>query len=541
MLPDAHSPEFARLATRWLDGVASADEAARFWRCVGESPECARVFAEMARFELLLESTSAEIAREALVAVAASEKNIQHRRRTMVAQTLKIAAVVTFLGAVIWALWPEGNESPVAVVPPPAPASTKGQRIVMYDRVLLTPSLPVNPPAATTVAAAPTKPLPKHLDEFFLTSVSFDKLPLREAIRQMEAELRALNFDRSASLDRLRVTLPAEATGREVTFHSGAISFLKALRAVAALAGCDVTVSDVGVALNTRIDSNRPTEQQRTVQSLLAADGIGLHTDLSELIEDARALGMIAGNDATGISGTEAQFEALAQLAEARRQIRMMPEFQLLAYLVPANPNDESRVLTPEEAKAQAAKAGSGVPITLKPTMTAPVPKTGEGPDLIISAVPAGEGRQIRVEENPRPMAAPVPAPLLVSQALPVLPIVAIVPQGGAASISFPGQQTLGSSSPSNQQIGVGSGQAGTLAIADTGTARTAPTADIIGSTSIVPSQVRASAITLGGANTSTNTTSIPQGTLALDSIQIGAAYNMILSTATPTTTKPGG
>jgi len=539
MLPDAHSPEFARLATRWLDGVASADEAARFWRCVGESPECARVFAEMARFELLLESTSAEIAREALVAVAASEKNHTHRRRALVTQSLKIAAVVTFLGAVIWALWPEGNESPVAVVPPPAPASAKGQRIVTHDRVLLTPSLPVSPPATPAVATAPAKPLPKHLDEFFLTSVSFDKLPLREAIQQMEAQLRALNFARSASLDRLRVTLPAEATGREVTFHSGAISFLKAVRAVAALAGCDVTVSDVGVALNSRIDGNRPAEQQRTTQSLLAADGIGLHTDLSELIEDARALGMIAGDDATGISGTEAQFEALAQLAEARRQIRMMPEFQLLAYLVPANPNDQSRVLTPEEAKAQAAKAGSGVPITLKPTMTAPAPKAGEGPDLILSAVPAGDGgRQIRVEERPRSQADPVPMPLLISQALPTD---ALMPTGGAVSLPFLGQQRLGSSLPSNQQVGGGSGQGGTLAMADTGTSRSAPVTEntFVGNGGTL--QLRGGTLTFGSSNTSPSASSIPQGTLALDSLPASGSYNLMFSTAATVTAKTPG
>lgn len=387
LAPD--SPEFTRLATRWLDGVCTDAEAEQFWKAIGESRACARAFADMARFELLLETTYSEVAREAIVTAAAEVKGASHRRRTLVRQSLKIAAVITVMSTIMWLVWPSPEaqmQTEVAQAKPPAPMLVK--RPGQPDRLLIAP-----PATGLTSAKKATKarPLPQHLDEFFLTSLAFDKTKLRDAIRQMEAQLRELNFARATDLDRLHIALPASALGREVTFKSGPISFLKALRAIAALADCDVDVTDTGVALSTRrLPPNAPMEN-RAVASLLAADGIGRHSSLSDLLEDARALGM-AGITNDTISGTAAQFEALAQLAESRRQVRQLPDLSFLAYVLPAGPRDQSHVLTAAEQKALAGKVTDGQTIIIDPGASSQTPAS-----LRLTAVPAGDGHQITV------------------------------------------------------------------------------------------------------------------------------------------------
>jgi hypothetical protein len=430
------SADFADLATRWLDGIATPDEAARLWAAIKANPENARAFAELARFELLLESTSQSVAREAIVCAVADEKTARYQHRRKMVRTAKLAAGFVLFGSIIWMLWPQGNPpSDIAATTSQSKpvSSTQGKVQSKRDRVLIAPPATI---AATATTAAKPRPLPQHLDEFFLTSVQLDKVLLQDAVRQMEAQLRALNFGRTSQLDQLRVVLPASAMNREVSFKSGAISFMKALRAVAALAGCEVLATDTSVVLNTRKDGLHQIEQRKTTRSLLAADGLGRHTQLAELLEDARALGIVSDDDDEDtLRGTNAQFEALALMADSRHQVRALPDLSFFAYLSPAKPNDTSRVLTAEEAseKAKAAPASAAV-IRVDPGSTIPTSAQAANADLLITAVPAGDGTQLTISPNfNAPTHSTVPSELSKQ-----LPIDIILPPGYGGNLHFP-------------------------------------------------------------------------------------------------------
>lgn len=430
------SADFADLATRWLDGIATPDEAARLWAAIKGNPENARAFAEMARFELLLESTSQSVAREAIVCAVADEKTARHQHRRKMVRAAKLAAGFVLFGSIIWMLWPQGNPSSdiAATTPQSKPVSPTQVKVQpKRDRVLIAPPTTIAATAATTTKP---RPLPQHLDEFFLTSVQLDKVRLQDAVRQMEDQLRALNFGRTSQLDQLRVVLPASAMNREVSFKSGAISFMKALRAVAALAGCEVLATDTSVVLNTRKDGLDQIEQRKATRSLLAADGLGRHTHLAELLEDARALGMVSDDgDQDTLRGTNAQFAALALMADSRHQVRALPDLSFFAYLAPAKPNDTSRVLTAEEAreKAKAAPATAAV-IRVDPGSTVPTSAQAANADLLITAVPAGDGTQLTISPNFNAPAESTVPPELSKQ----LPIDIILPPGNGGNLNFP-------------------------------------------------------------------------------------------------------
>jgi hypothetical protein len=527
LAPD--SPEFTRLATRWLDGVCTDAEAEQFWAAIGESRACARAFADIARFELLLEATYSEVAREALVTATAKVKGASHRRRTLVRQSLKIAAVITVMSTLVWLVWPSPEASvptEVAQVTPPAPMLVK--RPGQPDRLLIAPPAT----AFSAKKAAKAKPPPQHLDEFFLTSLAFEKTTLRDAIRQMEAQLRALNFARSADLDRLHIALPARALGREVTFKSGPISFLKALRAVAALADCDVDVTDAGVALSTRrLPLNAPMEN-RAVASLLAADGIGRHTSLADLLDDARALGM-AGSTNDIISGTAAQFEALAQLAESRRQVRQLPDLTFLAYMLPAGPQDQSHVLTTAEQKALASKVTSGQTLIIDPGASSQTPAS-----LRLTAVPAGDGQQITVSP-PTPGEPNISAlPLALNDQLPAD---VLLPPGGAFTLVIPPTLvpvTKGVASTSNPSVLDSTNfTAGNLATGLTVAGTSGSAADLAFSNAITSASTSTNSnfvnqgsgtLTMGGSITNgtmldSSTYTISSGTVTFDTVAMAS------------------
>ena len=399
---EPHSPEFARLATRWLDGVATQEEAARLWAAIVASKACAAQFADHARFESLMEQTCAERAREQEVNGVVHKAVRKHHQR----RVLKIAAIVLALGAVLRLIWP--GDGPVMVHKAPAPvppvavkAAKSSPAVVMQPlRILVPPpKSPTSPPVA--------KPLQTVLDEFFLTSVSLDRVPLREAMLRLEEQLRALNYQQSAALASLRASLPAGAANQPVTFHSGAISYLKAVRAIAALANCEVQVSDVGLALILPVSSPLQKVQSLTIESLLANDGNGRHSDMSELLQDARALGLLAEGDIQphSISGTRGQFAALAELASSRHQIRNLPDIGVLPIVYPMSPSEKGRALTEKEAEEQLRIATQNG--TLKPGMLNIRPGTGAvtegepgGPDLLVSAVPSGPYMQVTISPN---------------------------------------------------------------------------------------------------------------------------------------------
>ena len=406
---------------------------------------------------------------------------------------------------------------------------------------------------------SPHKPLPQHLDEFFLNGLAFNKTPLRDAVRQMEAQLRSLNFAHSSDLARLRVSLPAEAMNREVTFQSDSISFLKALRAIAALAGCEVAVSDNGIALNTLMDGMRQPVERRAIESLLAADGIGRHASLSDLLTDAQALGMVATEDRT-LDGTPAQFAALAQLAESRRQIRQMPDMSFLAFMVPSNPQTPSHVLTPAEQKALAEKATAAPSITVDPG-AAPVQGSDKQPDIQVTAVPAGDGVRLTLT----PKLADNGLDSLPDGLRQQLPIDIILPRGGGASITVPLAppiQTI-AAAPAGQvpsstgrwgatlDSGLVNAADGTGAFTLSGASLTSPTTTVgfnditnvanfaaLGGTNANGTIVKngAGAVTLGSSNTINGNIIVNQGTLTLaENYFASAGYTFTSRTATAT------
>lgn len=452
---EPHNPEFARLATRWLDGVATRDEAERLWEAILASKECAVQFAAHARFESLLEHTYQERARENVVTGAVSKATRRHHQRVV----MKMAAVLGILGLAVGMLWPRGESSEI-VKAPVLPSTGKPEALQPVHRPA--PTLAMQPmrllvptsPGATDVKE--DKPLPVVLDEFFLTAVSLDRVPLREALQRLETQLRLLNYGQSALLAGLRATLPAGAANSEVTFHSGAISYLKAVRAIAALANCEVLVSDTGLALTSMVDSNRLKLQDRTLDSLLANDGRGLHNDRGELLQDARALGMLKAGDLntpSSLSGTQGQFEALAELADSRRQVRNLPDIGVLPFIYSMEPGEKARALTEKEAQEQLRIATQNG--TVSPEFLHVKPGTGSGafsqpggPDLLITAVPAGP--YIQVSIIPNQDQAPTRAPVFN---MPVTDI--IVPRIGGAFLPSTGpidrRVSVGASPPSQE------------------------------------------------------------------------------------------
>lgn len=567
MPPTPANADFADLATRWLDGMATPEESVRLWAAIKGNPECARTFADLARFELLLESTLQSIAREALVCAVADEKTARYQSRQKVIFTAKLAAGFILLGSMLWMLWPDREPSAslasAATTPKPV-VQTKAQP--RADRVLIAP-----PPAlaASPTAAAKARPLPQHLDEFFLTSVRLDKVSLQEAVRQMEEQLRALNFGRAPKLDQLRVVLPSSAMSREVTFHSGAISFLKALRAIAALAGCEVTATDSSVVVNTRKDGLHLIEQTRTARSLLAADGIGRHTHLADLLEDARALGMTSDEGSSDtLRGTSAQFEALALMADSRHQVRVMPDMSFLAYLAPAKTTDSSRVLTAEEAEQKAREApASATVIRVDPGSTVPSSASAANANLLITAVPAGDGTQLTISPNINATGAPGVPPGLSNQ----LPIEIILPPGNGGNLTFPlvastfvsdsaGSAATLRSGPSTATPLITGDWASTLTIGGTGSVAS----DLVAGTAsagagrltqtgqgTIANAASASSNTMATTtNTFTGNIVVQGGTLSINGVTYGAGSvissssipagaNLVFTPVTQTTTNP--
>ena len=104
------SPEFARLATRWLDGSATAAEAALLWQNIGADAACAREFAEQARFDLLLQDTLRERQKEQQIAVGARQQVVRNQRKVAWRRTAAVAAVVLALGFLVWLVLPNQGD-----------------------------------------------------------------------------------------------------------------------------------------------------------------------------------------------------------------------------------------------------------------------------------------------------------------------------------------------------------------------------------------------------------------------------------------------
>ena len=103
--------EFGQLLQRWLDQLATAEEAARLWQMVGQYPGCAREMAAASRFESLLEQGCIDQSLQATAAgcLATLEQGAASpamRWRTVPKQWVAAAAVLLVAG-LIW-FWNRG-------------------------------------------------------------------------------------------------------------------------------------------------------------------------------------------------------------------------------------------------------------------------------------------------------------------------------------------------------------------------------------------------------------------------------------------------
>ncbi|MDZ4286595.1 MAG: hypothetical protein U0984_01475, partial [Prosthecobacter sp.] len=426
-----HSSEFAHLVTAWLDETATAEEAAQLWQAVAESPECALEFAAAARFESLLAETVQERAGEktALRQVVAGQFKTppQAKDRAPAARRwqmpLRAAAAIALLSSLAWLLWPAAETPKMAEISSPKPGTVP---TVSHSPAAPVRRLPLVSPVAADAADTGGKSLPQRLDSFFLAGVALDQVPLREALGILQGQLQELNFLNAEALQKLRVTVPADAAGRRITFHSGSIAFLKAVRAVAALGGCEVTVDEPTLALILQRGIFPQVAERRDLRNILAgrvnADGTAAASDpdrLAALMADASSLGIALDPtrplaEQASLPMTRGQWAALQLLTDTREQLSQfpMPNFQL--YLTEGDPSEADKVIEEDQAKKMQANFQSTgtAPVAVVTPVLSPLFALGsQAPTLPpITAQPLGEVTQVTVNWSLPPSSAPTAA-----------------------------------------------------------------------------------------------------------------------------------
>jgi hypothetical protein len=385
---DPHSAEFADLIDRWLDGTATTEEAARLWQAVGECPECARELAMASRFESLLEVTVKERAAEKVappiptLGTARNPVPSRPARRPSVwlqPEMRWIAAVAALVvtGFFTALFWPEAQPAKPAVaahetvapIPQPPVRRLPDQQNAVAQRNGSPEAMP----------SQPEVPLVERLDRFFLTGVSLDKIPLGRAIGILQGQLREVNYEEKLALDQLRVLVPTDASQRQVTLHCGPIPFLKAVRAVAALAGCEVVVSEPQITITIQQSIYPQLAEKRVLSDMLAGrlnkNGSAMVDDptrLAALRQDATTLGVTAQSDGT-VAMTRGQWEALKMLTETRDYIGSLPLPAYAVYSVDEKePKKSDQTLSSAEVqdlRQQVAASGVQPLITFTPQL----------------------------------------------------------------------------------------------------------------------------------------------------------------------------
>ena len=444
MKPDPRSAEFITLIDRWLDQTATAEEAARLWQAVAECPHCAAALAAASRFESLLAEAVSERASEMKMLAPAvrsiDQKETQAAQRPLRQGTAQgpwsaktrrwvgAAAAVLVAGLVSVYFWNEaGFERPPVIVhelvgpiqQPPLKLPKASNRTVGSEAPKITESAAQEPKELLTV----------HLDRFFLTGVSLDNIPLSRAIGILQGQLNEVNRDAALALDQLRVLVPTGASQRRITFHSGPIPFLKAVRAVAALAGCEVEVSEPQITITIQQSIYPELVKKRVLSDMLAgrlnAGGSPSISDpdrLAALRADAESLGVKPAIDGS-VAITRGQWEALKMLTETRDLLGRLPMPSYAIYAVPGNNQPASnRVLTAKEVDEERKKivAAKSVPLIIftpqlaSPTNRAPIQFLPYGDTVSLTLNPAYDpGADRRQSMGPQPR--PDPDPVLVA------------------------------------------------------------------------------------------------------------------------------
>jgi hypothetical protein len=408
--------EFARLNQLWLDGRATAEEAAQHWQMVAEHAECARELAAAARFEALLErklSEASEETKAAGVLATASVRREEGRRvtnwRGVVKPMLKVAALIAVGGLLWWVLGREGWDS--------QRKQEVVSRRVRGPEVRPEGVLPVEREAkpevvSGVVAVGATEwtvdSLRTWLNGYFLRGVDLKQVPLKEALGRLQADMMAVNFMGAEVVGRLRVTVSADAAGRRVSLKTGSISFLKAIEALAMQAGCEVEVGDLLLALESKAQPFPQPTARHDLREVLAgrfdANGVA-EADRPDLMakvwEDAVAQGFVAADAVGGgpVRLTQGQVDTLRGLAEARGQVEQLPVQQYQMRLVAGGAFASGQVLNEGEVKqilAQPANEGSVKVVVVKPGQRVAIAEgSAEGSGMELEVMPVGQGWQL--------------------------------------------------------------------------------------------------------------------------------------------------
>jgi hypothetical protein len=416
----ADSAEFARLLDRWLDATLTAEEAELLWRRVRECPECAAELAAAARFEGLLADTikARDVEAEARKVLAVTPRQTGPlsaatpvKKPGVSMRAFAWAAVLVAAGVITALLWPEDLQqgvrlgqqkarkpvAPVLVEPLP-PSSPPLPQVPPIENMVAGSGL--NPP----VAVEPT--FMERLDRFYIRDVSLDQVPLGQAMAALRQALVEKDSLKTLPVERLRVTVPAGALGRRVTFYSGPIAYLKAVRAVAALAGCDVEVDDLTIALILQPGIFPQVVEKRVLAELLAgrmtAGGGVMAEDadrMALLWEDAASLGVPVAADGTA-QLSRGQWEALRQLTDMRDQLGLIPMPAFAVYAVPQDSAPPEGVILPEQQKDSLDKIQS---LGLQPVLTFTPRLAGPSNPDPVMLEPDGDRLKLVAARGPMP------------------------------------------------------------------------------------------------------------------------------------------
>lgn len=428
--------EVSRLSLRWLDGVATDAERDKLFEALAADASAALTFAQHARFEQLLTSASHDRARQAVVLAATERQQTRHQRRQVLWQAMKIAALVLFIGPLVWLAWPEPKSAQVAQIKSPATLSWPGHT---------TPAVvvsPPRPPESTTTPpiseAPPAASLEQRLTSFYLPPMKFEQVTLADALRQIEAQMKAINRNADSDLARLLMQMPASAAQQKITFDSPGMGVLPLVKTVAGLAGCEASLSPDSLHLVLNMSSHQLQRETRTYATVTTAeelanaeqfkkdaDAVGIDTSDWEMNDQGQRLPPANINASTG------QFKALDALGSARAALSQIPPVRLRALVVPRPPGAENRELTLRERDDYLAKSaltpsatfelkpgtpGVGLSTSVAPTPKAPIqiivfpqssaqPVTSTAPQIAMNTlstptitlrtVPAGTGQMV--------------------------------------------------------------------------------------------------------------------------------------------------
>jgi len=225
-----------------------------------------------------------------MVLAATERQQTRHQRRTGARQALKVAALLMVLGPALWLAWPR---------PEPVPRGAEAAPGHTLPTSPATPALPINhaldpepasPAPPATVATQPGAPLEQRLISFYLPPMKFEQVTLAEALRQIEAQMKAINQNIDHDLARLLLQMPASAAQQKITFDSPGMGVLPLVQAIAGLAGCrGRALPQYSPRLVLNLSNPQIQRQTRTFSTFTSEEELA---NADQLARDARAVGI---------------------------------------------------------------------------------------------------------------------------------------------------------------------------------------------------------------------------------------------------------